>query len=226
MSTEHIHQEAEAARKALGQVASAARKRSSELANKRRGLQRERDNLAVGVRAAMRDIDNEDNALEEEEQKLSEILEGLPEPIVEVSEPTVASFTPRATPPAEIVVMEPEAPALRTTLPPPEPEPATAESELPRRVTEQTNNAQQRVVEIIDVRRWTSPQWLVAVLGAIIGLVVANATHGMYDDIEGFGRGLLVFLWFVFMTGFGFFLVGYGGCSFWNHRSSASTRTR
>lgn len=80
-----------------------------------------------------------------------------------------------------------------------------------RRGVERTTTVRERVVDIIDVRRWTGMQWVLAILGIIIGLVVANVTYDMYDDINGFGRGLLVTLWFVFVAGFGFFLGGYIG---------------
>lgn len=76
---------------------------------------------------------------------------------------------------------------------------------------ERTTTIRERVVDTVDVRQWTGLQWLFAIFGTIIGLVVANVSYGMYDDIVGFGRGLLVTLWFVFVAGLGFFLGGFIG---------------
>ena len=62
-----------------------------------------------------------------------------------------------------------------------------------------------KVTHVTNVRDWTGIQWLLAVIGAIIALLIASATRGVFGDIDGIARGTLVFFWFVFVTLTGFF---------------------
>ena len=62
---------------------------------------------------------------------------------------------------------------------------------------------------VMDVRCWTPVQWLLAVVGALVGVVVATQTWSpLFADIPGPGRGLLVTLWYISLVGLGF---GSGG---------------
>jgi hypothetical protein len=74
MSTEHISEEVEAARRALGQLTSAAQKRLRNIQNTREGLDKERVRVALGARLAMRGIDDIDAEYEEEENQLAGAL--------------------------------------------------------------------------------------------------------------------------------------------------------
>lgn len=62
-----------------------------------------------------------------------------------------------------------------------------------------------RINRATSVRDWSGVQWLLAGIGAFIALLIALATRDIFDDIEGFGRGAVVFFWTVFVTMTGFF---------------------
>lgn len=69
-------------------------------------------------------------------------------------------------------------------------------------------------VVLANRRTWSGVSWFFAILGALIGIVVASFTwHPLFSGIHGFGRGLLVVLWHIALTAFGFFGGGWLG---WN----------
>lgn len=89
---------------------------------------------------------------------------------------------------------EPEAPAASTLPPPASPPPTEAV------VVERRRNH-------IDPREWDSPlPWILAIIGALIGIVVASNTwEDVVDDLDGFVRSLIATLWWIGIVGIGFF---------------------
>lgn len=233
MSTKYIQEEAEAARKALGEVASAARKRRKEVRDLRRSMQTERDNVIIGARAAMRDVDDEDAVYEEEEQQLLEILEGPTEDDEPVDEES-AHQSPPANPPTSD---EPPAPPtgtnqrrysyreLRVMDNQQLQQLLASRLGITRTVTDgnradvilvlmdgigRPSSRTTTVVERIQPSSWGTWSWILAFGLGAIGLIVSALTAG-FDDFSGIGHGVFTALWVVFVTMTGFFLGGFLG---------------
>jgi hypothetical protein len=65
---------------------------------------------------------------------------------------------------------------------------------------------------VFDVRHWSEVQWVLAVLGLIVGLIVAACTwHPLFEGIHGPGRGVAVTFWWIALPLFGFFSFGWMG---------------
>lgn len=63
-------------------------------------------------------------------------------------------------------------------------------------------------------RNWRGLAWLLALLGAVIGLIVARVTYEpMWQNVHGGWHSLLVTLWFVALIAAGFFTGGAIGAS-------------
>ena len=102
-----------------------------------------------------------------------------------------------------------DAPAPADTTPPPAPEPtepAAPATATATAVAVAINSDDIRRPSRLDCRNWQSVAWLFAIIGAIIGAVIAsNSWSPLVDDIRGFGRGLLATCWWIGLTGLGFF---------------------
>jgi hypothetical protein len=70
------------------------------------------------------------------------------------------------------------------------------------------NASSPRQRNVVDPRNWSIVAKILSGLGLIVGIVVAALSKGMYDDIHGFGHGLLVVFWFVCVAAFGFYAFG------------------
>ncbi|MEK7602959.1 MAG: hypothetical protein AAB459_01810 [Patescibacteria group bacterium] len=112
----------------------------------------------------------------------------------------VAGFlgvTPSTSAPAPVDTPTPPAPTPTTTTP----------------VAVVAPDAAPRCPSRLDPHHWGFLGWLFAIIGAIIGAVVASNTWSpLVDDISGFGRGLLTTMWWIGLIGFGFFGGGALGC--------------
>lgn len=184
MSTENIAEEAEEARRALGQAAAATRRRAQEVRDAMRGLDVERNNVVIGARAAMRSIDDENEELEEEVEQLRSILEGID------LAPRPTRMVPRAEEEAandDDIIVQPAPPI-------PTPVPVVNPDDAPRRPHR------------ANPRRWRFWAWLFAIAGLLVCMMVAsNSWEPLVGDISGFGRGMLATCWWVGWTGLGFF---------------------
>ena len=101
MSMAHHKEQAEEARRALGQLSSAVRKRHDELDGKIGGFKTEEDNVLTGTRAALRAIDDDRKVVVEELMQHREVL-GIqpnpePEPTPAVDEGNEVEQTPSPT---------------------------------------------------------------------------------------------------------------------------------
>lgn len=177
MSTENIREEAEVAIEALDRLAEAARKRDADIAHEREALRQKRANVVVGARAAMRHVDDKDNALVEEQGQYCEMVEGE--------------------------TVEEEQPAPPPPPPPAEPAPAPATTE-PNALVGLANW----------VRDFTVLQWVLAIAGALAGLLVGTQTHDFGENLPGVVDGLVSVVWVVGLVVLGFGLGGLLGSLF------------
>lgn len=192
MSTEHIREEAEAARKTLGQLARRAAARHREVQRELEGLATEEDNVLVGARGALRAIEDDRQVVVEELGQLVEILDAPGDADNQV-EPEVPIF----------VQPRPEEPA-----PEPISTPAPADDE-------HDDDSDVVIINYWNPQTWSGIQWLLAIIGLMVGLMVASATwDNLVNGINGFGRGLISTAWWLALSGLGFFGGGFIGSLF------------
>lgn len=93
----------------------------------------------------------------------------------------------------------------------PERRPSTAGANATANATANANAT--ATANVLDVRRWTRLQWVLAVIGLLIGVVVARATYDpMWSNVHNDGwHTLLVLLWFLALMAAGFFTGGWVG---------------
>lgn len=134
---------------------------------------------AIAARAREQKLIDETAARDEEAAQLRFILQGA----AVIPAPTPAVVQPDPTPTA----------VMAATVPPQEPAPEpTPTGPHP-----------------LNVRHWTLIQWLLAVFGAIIGIVVARITNELlFGGLHGVWQGITGFLWLFLLAGFFFFLLG------------------
>lgn len=188
----------------LGRLGAAAKRRARTVNEELEGIDRKRENARLGARVVERKLIDDGEVLAEEADQLAWIL-GTPDE-TEAPEPPIPPVGPLTPPPAP-----PWVPPVPPT-PPVDDEPDDTIVPPPADDGDDEPDAPVQVNVFITfvhwVRAWTPIAWLFAILGAIIALLVANATKGTFDDIVGFGRGVIVTLWFVFVTCLGFCLGG------------------
>ncbi len=202
MSTNRIEEAAEEARKALGELAAAARKRDHEIKHAREALNRERNNVVIGARAAMRDIDDHDEVLEEEAEQFEHIVRGRvitrrtsilePEPDGEPSSSTVPLTGAAPSVPVDSPVRE-------TAVPPAEPVAAVMTDRVPLVQVQRSP---------YDPRSWCLWCQLVAVLGGLIGLFVGLKTRWAVTDEVHHWKWVPGTIWVLAIAGVGFFVFG------------------
>lgn len=75
-------------------------------------------------------------------------------------------------------------------------------------------------------RHWRGLAWLLAVVGAFVGLIVARATaYPMWSDVhEDEWHALFVVLWYLALVAAGFFSGGWAGASIEESREASTTR--
>lgn len=202
MSTENIREEVEAARKALGKLDVARTQRLVEIRRARKGLATERARAKEAYETLEQSFDDQEGTLDEEESQLAGTPDEAPAAPAPPVEPEPAEEIPPTPEPTEIAP-EPEPPAPPDVVEPPT-EPAPAAPPVETVVVHH---------HVLDVRTWTQLQWLFAIGLALMGLVLAAATdQKMVDDVVGFGRGFIIFVWWTGLISLGF---GLGGMVGW-----------
>lgn len=191
MSTEHVKEEAEAARAALGTLASKGRSRRKELLDKREGLQKERDNVVAGARLAMQAIDDDDTVLEEEFDQLDGALSGSVDASnAEAAQPanTASMTVPPA--PVEPTPVAPTPPVPPEATPVAQPTVVQPEPFIPLRDDEGTDRLAG------NWPHWTFVSWVAALLGGLFGAWVARKTYADLDSDV-----LFEIFWYILMIG-------------------------
>ena len=201
MTTKNLNLPADLDQK-LGELAEQVRKRQSETTKEIEGQKRHQGNLALGVSTLIQRSNDRIEAVKEEQSQLDAIERRAARLLAAEDDGDDEGIEPTPAPPA------PPAPPVAV------PDPLDDTPRTPRPVTHVTEppTTPTPVVHVLDVRRWTVWQWLLAFIGAIIGLVIAAATDQVVFDGNGFGQ----FLWVIAVTGTGFFGGGAIGSSFDN----------
>jgi hypothetical protein len=209
MSTENLEGLDEGIDELLGKVASKVTSRRSAIRKERDGRRKHETHIALGAAAALQRSRDKRAVLDEEEEQLDNI-QRMAGALLEAAEGTETEEPAQA---AEHVHEEPapsppEPPVVAPVAgPPPPPPEAVAEPTAVIPAVEEV-----AVVEppLMDFREWNGWQWLAAILGAIIGFIVARYTwHPLLGGIHGLGRGFLAVFWWVGMIILGFGLAGY-----------------
>lgn len=208
MSTEHIREEAEAARRTLGQLARRVGERRRDVRRELQGLETETDHVLIGARGALRAIDDDREVALEELDQLDEIFDGPDEPEV-----------PAPTPPGPLT--PPPAPPWVPPVPPTPPVDDGPVIIAPPPVDDGDDEPDDIVVirRWWNIRDWSGVQWFLAVIGLILAIIVARFTWEplVGDDIVGFARGAIATIWWIALMGLGFFGGGFIG-SFFNRQ--------
>jgi hypothetical protein len=173
------------AREVLGTLADNVRARAEVASDLLRGLVIEATDVNIGARAALRAIDDEVEVLTEEAQQLAQVVR---------HEPPAAP--PPAAAPAPPVVVQPQAVPVVIA---PAADPPTVVGGAP---TPEPNEP-----GFWHLRSWSILQWIMAIVGALIGLLVASQTNG-FEHFHGLGRGFFAAAWFIVLIIAGF---GIGG---------------
>ncbi len=180
----------------LGRLGAAAKQRAKKVKDELEGVDRQRENARVGARVVERKLIDDAEVLAEEADQLSWILGAVPAD----DDPPTGPMPPTVPPAPPVPPTTDDEPDDDT--PPPT---GDGDDDEPADGATQVNVF---VTFVHWVQGWTPAAWILAIIGAIIALLVANATKGTFDDIVGFGRGLIVTLWFVFVTSLGFCVGG------------------
>ena len=197
MSMTHHKEQAEEARRALGQLSSAVRKRHDELDGKIGGFKTEEDNVLTGTRAALRAIDDDRKVVVEELMQHREVLGIQPNPEPEPTPAVDEGNEVEQTPPTQTVEQVSE------------PTPAVDEGneveQTPSPTTRRYHVADSMVGAVLAVLAglflfallwgWATNDWILemptlawgilkAVLASIVVYVVALAAGALGDTIE------------------------------------------
>lgn len=187
MSTEGLEEVIEGMRRANGQAVSAARRALRDAEKRLEGLAKEKI-IADQARNLVH------QGIEDLAGPIAHAMDQL-DPIVNVRTP------------ADQVDEEPPAPPM----PPEDPEPTT-----PAHAEDDNDDGARTNVFIVFVgwvREFTILQWLLAIIGALVGLRVGIATDD-FGDAEGFARGVIQTVWVVGLILLGFGLGGLIGSFF------------
>ncbi|NCO10682.1 hypothetical protein GW930_02110 [Candidatus Saccharibacteria bacterium] len=211
----------EAAAKAAKKVADGVRNRHKVVSETIESGSTESDakakDLRIAAAAVERRAKDEQAELREELEQLDEIL-GTSKPApVPTPSPEPAPEPKPAAPAAPEPIKEAPAPE---PVPDPvfEPEPAPCEPE-PDETVQVT-----RVQRVIDVRRWSFLQWLLAAVGLVLALILFSYWPGWAgrNIDQWFASGIVWMLWFVGHAGTGFFGGGWIGSYFNNNEDDDS----
>lgn len=199
MSTRNIPQLPQI-RGQLQATAGHVRDRSRQVRAKLEELDRTEDDVRVGTAAVLQSIDDDRAESLEEAEQLAAILRQAAG--VE-SSGDVSETSPRENSDASATVFDQdeegtEPPAAREA---PRSEPAVVSPPTEVVVVTPRRNHS-------DPREWQDAPlaWILAILGALIGIVVASNTwEDVVDDLDGFARSLIATLWWIGIVGIGFF---------------------
>ncbi len=187
----------------LGRIADQVRKRNGEAKKEIEGERRHQGNLALGV-AALIQKSQDKIALTEEEQAQLDAITRRAARLLASSDDDGDDEGPVPTPEPPVLVLPPVPPVAT-------PDPLDDTPRTPREpVVVEPPTTPTPVVHVLDVRRWSVWQWVLAFVGAIIGLLIASASDQEIFSGNGFGQTL----WIIALMGFGFFGGGAIGSTF------------
>lgn len=179
-------------RESLATVAESTRQRAREIAANLTRLVVETTDIEIGSRAALRAVQDDHEVIAEEAAQLTAVIGGTP-PVPPPAPPAVTPVPPAAPAASQTVV-----------LPPPPTAHACA-----------TATAINGSTVLFNVRRYSGVQWFLAIIGALIGMVVARYSyHSLFGNIHNDWGGFLIALWFAGIVTLGFGLGGYVGARF------------
>ncbi|CAN5409709.1 hypothetical protein BH09PAT4_BH09PAT4_01590 [soil metagenome] len=192
----------DAADEANAEIENLATARAKEILEDQRKAEKKKTDAdrraAIAARARQLKFDDDSAERDEEAGQMKFILDPTPAPEPE-PEPDPEPQAPVEPAPAPAPVDHdatgnPPTAVVPVVMPAPEPTP-------PR------NN--------VDPRNWRGIAWLLAIMGAVIGLIVARVTYGpMWSNVNSdTWHTVLVVLWFVALTAAGFFSGGWFGAT-------------
>jgi len=213
MSTEHLCEETKAARASLGKLAAASRARAGEVRKELEGLEKETSNVLIGARGAVRAIEDDREVVLEELGQLKEIL-GTAEPVS--STPPTPPVPPVQPPPVAVVPQPDVHPVPVVPVTPvchPDPNPTQQQPAVIAPAPANANATAIAVVNQHDPRNWTGVQWLLALIGLLVGVMVWS----FWPEWPGRNIGnsgvktFVNFVWFIAHGCVGFFIGGFIG---------------
>lgn len=190
----------------IGKIGPRVTQRRKQIETDRTGRITHEANLALGVAAAMKRSRNKRAALDEEDDELDDI-ERMAGALIDAANGQV--------PEAEVSQTPDPVPAIVTIediTPTPEPEPAPIPEVVPEPTCEQPVPVVVRRTNVVTFLggSWSRLCWFLALIGLVIGLIVASATTG-FDKFTGTGHAWFTFAWIIGLCGVGFFGGGFFG---------------
>jgi hypothetical protein len=189
MSTRRVNDEAQAARKALGDLADAADKAVRELEREKQQKVKELGRIVRGAQVATQQVNDEIGDLDEQLSQLNASDPEPPAPAEPAADNSSNDNSNSNTGNGNDAGNQP------TAAPPAEPYTLTR------------NN--------LNPRNWRFLAWLLALVGAVVGVIIARASYDpMWSNVTNdFWHGLLVVLWFIALMAAGFLTGGWWGAT-------------